>query len=150
MLHWLGEGLIEKEIGEKLGISHRRVTALVRAVKDRVGTESRSGLVAASKQYPLFGKSVEEKILVPAVLGFSNQSDGVVPAELSVSDAMPLRRQAPWESDAYRVGPGAFDGPGENLRRLLLMVVVSLSIPALLVLLIVARWAITAATAPTP
>ena len=150
VLALLGRGLSEKEIASELGISPSRVTQHVRALKDRLGTERRSGLVAAATQLPLYEKATGDKIPVPSAFDFGEPATGAVPDQVTVSDAMPLRHPAPWESDAYRVGPGAFDDQGENLRRLLLMIKVSLGVPALIVILIIARWAITAAATSPP
>lgn len=150
VLFHLGRGLSEKEIALELNISPGRVTQLVRALKDRLGTERRSGLVAAAKRLPLYDKTVEQISSVPDASIVSDASTGALPDEVSVSDVMPLRHPAPWERDAFRVGPGAFDGSGGKLRIAAEIIAISLGIPLLLVLLIAARWSITAAFSPAP
>lgn len=146
----LGRGLSEKEIARELDISPSRVAQHVRALKDRLGTERRSGLVAAATYLPPYKKPTGQEFPVPGGPVLDHPGAGVVADQVSVSDAMPMRHPAPWESDAYRVGPGAFDGPNGTWVRAAAVVAMSFGIPVLLVLLIMARWAITAAFAPTP
>lgn len=150
MLHLLVGGLSEKEIAAELKISPSRVTQHVRALKDRLGTENRRGLVAAAKRFPVCEKLTGQKITVPGSVAISNSVAGAPPDQTAFADAMPLRLTAPWESDAYRNGPGAFDGPGETQRRLLLMIKIALGLPAVIILLVVARWALTGAATPQP
>lgn len=146
----LGKGLSEKEIATELGMSPSRVTQHVRALKDRLGTERRSGLVAAAAGLQPYDKTIGRKIPVPGPADFGEPAPGVVPDQVSVSDAMPLRHPAPWESDAYRVGPGAFDGPGGRVLKIAAIILIALGLPLFFVVAIAARWAITAASLPAP
>lgn len=148
VLFHLGRGLSEKEIALELDISPGRVTQLVRALKDRLGTERRSGLVAASKRLSLCDKTTEQISPVPHASIVDETWTGALPDKVSVSDAMPLRHPAPWANDFSRVGPGAFDGLGGKLRIAAEIIAISLGIPLLLVLLFTARWSITAAFSP--
>lgn len=150
VLHLLVGGLSEKEIAAELKISPSRVTQHVRALKDRLGTESRRGLVAAAKHFPACEKLTGQNIPVPGSVAIRNATAGAAPDQIVFADAMPLRLPAPWESDAYRVGPGAFDGPGGNWLRIAAIVATSLGIPILLVLGISAWQAIVTATTSTP
>lgn len=150
MLHLLVAGLSEKEIASELEISPSRVTQHVRALKDRLGTESRRGLVAAAKRFPVCEKLTGQKTLVPSAPAIRNSAAGASSDQTALADAMPLRLPAPWESDAYRVGPGALDGPGGNWLRVAAIVATSLGIPVLLVLGIAAWQAIVSATTSAP
>lgn len=150
MLYLYGQGLGQKEIAHQLGLTRGRVSQITRALKDRLGTERRSGLVAAATQLPLYTKGLEQKCSVSGLSDLGNQGVEVSLDQTALADALPMQISAPWESDAYRVGLGAFDDPGENLRRLLLMFKVALGLPALIVFLVIARWAITATVTPQP
>lgn len=150
VLSLLGDGLGDKEIARALSLSPSRVGQHVRAIKRHLGAQRRSDLIVAARHFSLYDESTGQSALVPRPADFRHPPAGAVPDQVHVADAMPLGHSAPWQSDAYRDSPGAIDDRGETLRRLLLMVKVSLGIPALLALLIIARWAITAAATPLP
>lgn len=140
-----------KQIADELQISEGRVNQHIANIKQRLGVNDLAGLYDA---HELFSEPCREmsgqKLQVPSASIGGHKTAGVSPERISLSDAMPLRLPAPWESDAFRVGPGAFDGPGANLLRIAAVITISLGIPALLVLLVTARWAITSVFSPAP
>lgn len=140
-----------KLIADELGISEGRVNQHIANIKQRLGVNDLAGMYDWRERLgEPCRNSAGQKLDVPQKPHFGNEAAGAVPGQVSLSDAMPLRHPAPWESDAYRVGPGAFDDRGETLRRLLLMLKVAMAVPAVIAVLIIARWAITAAATPPP
>jgi DNA-binding CsgD family transcriptional regulator len=140
-----------KQIADQLGISEGRVNQHIAAIKVRLHVNDLAGVYDAVAQADApYRESLGQKLQVPEPVAGSHEAAGVSPEAMSLSDAMSLRHFAPWESDAYRVGPGAFDGPGGSWLRVASVIAISLGTPLLLVLLITARWAVTAAFSPAP
>ena len=135
MLALLGRGLSEKEVASELSISPSRVTQHVRALKDRLGTERRSGLVAAATELRLYGKLAGEKFPVPDAFKFGEPLGGDLPDRAMLSDAAASFAPARWNVEDYdRVGPGALDGKGAVLRRAILILLLGLGAPILILL----------------
>jgi hypothetical protein len=140
-----------KQIARDLGISENRVNQHIAALKRQFGVNDLAGLHDAYERIKDLCRETSSRNLQVPVSSESRQDPvGAYPDRISVSDAMPLRHPAPWDSDILRVGPGALDGPGADLLRIAAIILVSLGLPALLVLGLTARWAITAATASAP
>ncbi|WP_279351916.1 response regulator transcription factor [Erythrobacter litoralis] len=138
-----------KLIADELGISEGRVNQHIANIKQRLGVNDLAGLHDWHERLvETCRKPAGQKLEVPNTPDVGKESGGAFPDQVSVSDAMPMRHSAPWESDTFRVGPGALDDRDETLRRWLLMFKVAMAIPALIAVLIIARWAITAIATP--
>lgn len=145
VLGLLTRGLSEKEIATELGMSQSRVTQHVRALKDRLGTETRSGLVAATTALDPCEKLTGGKNRVPPPGIFSKPVVGAIPERVSFSDAAALPRLAAWDVDGFdRVGPGALDGKGAALKRTGFVLLVAFGPPVLVLLTQAAMMALSA------
>lgn len=139
-----------KTVAAELGLSTGRVDQHVAAIKQRLGVNDLIGIgLDQSVTQPL---RISTGSIPPVPDGSIRRHSGLGtdPEPILLSDAMSLRRSAPWEQAGYQVGPGALDGPGAGVKRGAAIAVVAVCLVVLLLLLVAGYMLVSQAAAPSP
>lgn len=127
-----------KLIADELEISETRVKQHVRALKDRLGANSMSDLVAhfhtiAPPSPFTIGEGPKMEVPLPPV--DTAEMPAADPGAIEFADSMPMELMAPWHSlEQPRIVPQTLDGENAASRRLLTIVGIVIGLLATIVL----------------